>query len=137
MRTVFVLSYCIRYKGEEGVGDGPTREFFTLASREFQKRELNLWLSGEGTAEYVFAPCGLFPAPLKFTQTEDQKKRIIVSLVDDVAHLIQDYFFYLGQLVGKAALDGNPIDLPFSSVFYKLILSDRVQIDDLQVCGAL
>lgn len=51
-----------------------------------------------------------------------------------MVHRIQDYFLYLGQLVGKAALDGNLIDLPFSSVFYKLILSDEVKIDDLQVC---
>ena len=33
----------MKFVNEEGVGNGPTREFFTVFAEELQRRELHLW----------------------------------------------------------------------------------------------
>jgi hypothetical protein len=38
----------VEYLGEIGVGLGPTKEFFTLLSREFQLVSRGMFVSGEG-----------------------------------------------------------------------------------------
>ena len=63
----------LQYTGEEGIGLGPTLEFYSLVSKELQRADLELW-RGDVTSEtrddgtkgpaYVFSRCGLFPAPL-------------------------------------------------------------------------
>lgn len=87
-RTVLELEYF----NEAGTGLGPTLEFYTLLSHELQKKSLGMWRSEEtskpsavkgnaaanrrswppaspgdepsGPEAFVFAPLGLFPAPL-------------------------------------------------------------------------
>ena len=57
----------VEYFDEIGTGLGPTLEFYSLASKEFARRSLNMWRdedeSKEGT--YVHHPKGLYPAPVK------------------------------------------------------------------------
>lgn len=51
------------FSGEEGIGSGPTKEFYTLAAEALRERQLNLWRAAdEGVGGTHFtAPHGLFP----------------------------------------------------------------------------
>lgn len=109
----------VEYKEEVGTGLGPTMEFYTLISHEFQKSGLGMW-RGElprevGTddahvSRFVVAPKGLFPRPW--------------SASTDCASFqeVSKQFRLLGQVVAKAIKDGRILDIPFSKAFYKLIL---------------
>ena len=109
----------VEYKEEVGTGLGPTMEFYTLISHEFQKSGLGMW-RGElpceaGTddahvSRFVVAPKGLFPRP--WSASADCASFQVVS----------KHFHLLGQVVAKAIKDGRILDIPFSKAFYKLIL---------------
>lgn len=109
----------VEYKEEVGTGLGPTMEFYTLISHEFQKSGLGMW-RGElpreaGTDDahvprFVVAPKGLFPRP--WYASADSASFQEVS----------KQFHLLGQVVAKAIKDGRILDIPFSKAFYKLIL---------------
>ena len=90
---IYPIAYscACRYIGEEGVGDGPTREFFTLASQEFQKKKLNMWLCDDGeiqgkgkeegeekSDEHVFSARGLFPRPFSWKTSDKEKSEVLV-----------------------------------------------------------
>ncbi|KAL5716115.1 HECT-type E3 ubiquitin transferase [Ranunculus cassubicifolius] len=94
----------VEYDEEVGTGQGPTMEFFTLVSQEFQKAELGMWREGR---------FGLFPCPW--------------STVSD--ELIQK-FTLLGQIVAKALQDERVFDLTLSVPFYKLILGQKLNLYD-------
>lgn len=107
----------VEYLEEVGTGLGPTIEFYTLISHEFQKVGLGLWrgdLCGSNENEgFVAAPLGLFPRPW--------------SAVVDNLHGVhfQDVhmkFVLLGQVVAKAIKDGRIVDIPLSRAFYRAIL---------------
>lgn len=124
----------VEYNEEVGTGLGPTLEFYTLVSREFQKSGLGMWrqdhisftTSETLQAEYsgiVNSSFGLFPRPWP-------------SSVDasDAAQFpeVVKKFFLLGQIVAKALQDGRVMDLPFSKAFYKLILQQELNLYDIQ-----
>ena len=51
----------VEFAGEEGTGTGPTLEFFTLVSRELQRRDLGIWYEpeaplAEAAREEVYLP---------------------------------------------------------------------------------
>lgn len=56
----------IEYFDEIGTGLGPTLEFYSLASKQFARRDLRMWRDEDETkpGEYVFHPKGLFPLPI-------------------------------------------------------------------------
>ena len=73
MSAVKVLELCtghkavleVEFSGEAGTGTGPTLEFFTLVSREVQRKDLNMWYQSETSkqlaprtqeSELVFTP---------------------------------------------------------------------------------
>lgn len=109
----------VEYKEEVGTGLGPTMEFYTLISHEFQKSGLGMW-RGElpcksGThdthvSRFVVASNGLFPRP--WSASEDPASFQEVS----------ERFHLLGLVVAKAIKDNRILDIPFSKAFYKLIL---------------
>ena len=112
------------YNEEIGTGLGPTLEFYTLVSKEFQKSGIGMWREDHISfptienlqAEYsgiVKSPFGLFPRP--WSPTVDASDGVQFSEVIKK-------FFLLGQIVAKALQDGRVLDLPFAKVFYKLIL---------------
>ncbi|RWV88210.1 hypothetical protein BHE74_00004189 [Ensete ventricosum] len=112
----------VEYTEEVGTGLGPTMEFFTLVSHEFQKVGLDMWRGDlsyagirtiDGCSEFVLAPFGLFPRPWS-TPTDD-------SGVAGFPEVIK-MFLLLGKLVAKAIRDGRILDIPFSRAFYKIIL---------------
>ncbi|KAL6619092.1 hypothetical protein ACP70R_034231 [Stipagrostis hirtigluma subsp. patula] len=118
----------VEYKEEVGTGLGPTMEFYTLISHEFQKSGLGMW-RGEFPVEagndnahglrFVVAPNGLFPRP--WSRSADCAS---FSEVNKRFHL-------LGQVVAKAVKDSRILDIPFSKAFYKLILGQELNMYDI------
>lgn len=55
----------VEYFEEVGTGLGPTLEFYALASKEFGRRDLNMWRDADSNipGEYVQRPQGLYPRP--------------------------------------------------------------------------
>lgn len=87
----------VRFEGEIGNGIGPTSEFYTLVSKEFQKCDL-MWRKD--------VSFGLFPCPRLASSIEQVKTKFVL----------------LGQIVGKAIQNGKLLDIHFSKAFYKLML---------------
>uniref|UniRef100_A0ACD5U1W4 Uncharacterized protein n=1 Tax=Avena sativa TaxID=4498 RepID=A0ACD5U1W4_AVESA len=119
----------VEYEEEVGTGLGPTMEFYTLISHDFQKSGLGMW-RGELPCEAridkthigprtVVAPNGLFPRPW--------------SVSVDCASFseVNKKFQLLGQVLAKAIKDGRILDIPFSKAFYKLILGQELNIYDI------
>lgn len=118
----------IQFEGEVGTGLGPTLEFYTLVSREFQKADLNLWrgenlviMEGEGDSQkklnYTFSRDGLFPATIPKNIKASQLAKI------------KSKFRHLGKFLGKACMDSRMIDLPLSQTFYKWIVEQGQNMD--------
>lgn len=114
----------VEYDEEVGSGLGPTLEFYTLVSHEFQKSGMSMWRDDHSSvtvrksleienSDIVMSPFGLFPCP--WSAAVDTSYGIQFS---DVLKK----FVLLGQVVAKALQDGRVLDLPFSKAFYKLIL---------------
>jgi E3 ubiquitin-protein ligase TRIP12 len=61
----------IEYYDEIGTGLGPTLEFYTEASKQFARRNLQLWRDEDETkpGEHVHHPKGLYPAPMSTADT--------------------------------------------------------------------
>ncbi|XP_010253504.1 PREDICTED: E3 ubiquitin-protein ligase UPL4 isoform X2 [Nelumbo nucifera] len=123
----------VEYSEEVGTGLGPTMEFYTLVSHEFQKAGLGMWredhstpTAGKGlddnSSGFVAAHLGLFPRPWSPSLSADK------TLVSEVIKK----FVLLGKIVAKALQDGRVLDLPFSKAFYKLILEKELCIYDIQ-----
>ncbi|OVA09927.1 HECT [Macleaya cordata] len=121
----------VEYSEEVGTGLGPTMEFYTLVSHEFQKVGLGMWredrsFPNSGKDEepgFVVAPSGLFPRP--WSSSMGTSNGIHFSEVIKK-------FALLGKVVAKALQDGRVLDLPLSKAFYKLLLDQELNIYDIQ-----
>ncbi|KAN0062515.1 Ubiquitin fusion degradation protein 4 [Thecaphora frezii] len=105
----------VEYFEEVGTGLGPTLEFYSLVSKEFARKDLDLWRDDDATgtdSEYVRSPNGLFPAVFdeSLLDSAESRKRIHA-------------FKILGQFVAKALLDSRIIDCNFSPVFIRAVLN--------------
>ncbi|KAJ8502395.1 hypothetical protein ONZ45_g11808 [Pleurotus djamor] len=109
----------VEYFEEVGTGLGPTLEFYSLASKEFARKDLKIWRDSDtsGTGTYVQHPTGLFPSPLS---SED--------IASDGGHKRTHILRVIGQFVAKAMLDSRIIDLHFNKVFLKLVLGESVPL---------
>ena len=116
------------YNEEVGTGIGPTLEFYTLVSHEFQKNGLGMWRDDYGSStsstclqpenrEFVMCLLGLFPRP--WSSSKDASDGSQFSEVINK-------FVLLGQIVAKALQNGRVLDLHISRAFYKLILGQVV-----------
>ncbi|KAJ0088161.1 hypothetical protein Patl1_32033 [Pistacia atlantica] len=103
----------VEYDEEVGTGLGPTLEFYTLVSHEFQKSGLGMWRDDHSSLatrnslqvedfEIVMSPFGLFPRPwssavdtLDVIQFSDVLKKYVL----------------LGQVIAKALQDGRELSL--------------------------
>ncbi|OHT11409.1 hypothetical protein TRFO_19139 [Tritrichomonas foetus] len=104
IRTDFV------FRDENGIGEGPTQEFFALMSKEFCKRKTKLWRDNELIqGEFVYNEKGLFPSITA-------KPRLLKCL---------------GYLCGKAILSKKIIDIPLNPAFFSLILGREVEVEDV------
>uniref|UniRef100_A0A1D1YN22 HECT-type E3 ubiquitin transferase n=1 Tax=Anthurium amnicola TaxID=1678845 RepID=A0A1D1YN22_9ARAE len=121
----------VEFFEEVGIGLGPTLEFYTLVSREFQKIGLGMWRGdhssvtslGAGGSGHVAAPLGLFPRPWS-TATSSSNSIQFTNVIQQ--------FVLLGQIVAKALKDGRVLDLPFSKAFYMLMLQKELDVYDIQ-----
>ncbi|KAI3949984.1 hypothetical protein MKW92_017096 [Papaver armeniacum] len=119
------------YDDEVGTGLGPTLEFYTLVSHEFQKLGMGMWRedrsfpSSEKNVEpgFVVAPSGLFPRPWSASMESSNGVEFPEVL---------KRFVLLGKVVAKALQDGRVMDLPLSKAFYKLALDQDLNIYDIQ-----
>jgi len=134
----------VEFFNEVGTGTGPTLEFYTLLSRELQQRNLGLWHAGERPAdaplapaaaeaasessksdgaeasavkELVWAPHGLFPAPLQSDSPVHDKQLQL--------------FWVIGRTVAKSLQDGRLLDLSLSALFYRRILGLPLDLLDV------
>lgn len=100
----------VEFFEDVGTGLGPTLEFYACASKEFTKKNLNMWRNDHHTddGDYVFCGQGLYPLPYQqeFFDTKNGKK-------------ILGYFKTLGIFVARAMLDSRIIDLNFNPVFFR------------------
>ncbi|KAI3838927.1 hypothetical protein MKX03_002703 [Papaver bracteatum] len=119
------------YDDEVGTGLGPTLEFYTLVSHEFQKLGMGMWRedrnfpSSKKNVEsgFVVAPSGLFPRPWSASMESSNGVEFPEVL---------KRFVLLGKVAAKALQDGRVLDLPLSKAFYKLALDQDLNIHDIQ-----
>lgn len=99
------------YKGEQGIGAGPTQEFLLLFSHELLKKDKHIWRNSciDASNEYVISKNGLFPAP-----NADPK-----------------LFYLIGLLVGKALLMDMIAHLSFNPAFCKLMLGRKITLAEV------
>ncbi|GLT47885.1 hypothetical protein SLA2020_215420 [Shorea laevis] len=125
----------VEYNEEVGTGLGPTLEFYTLVSHEFQKSGLGMWRDDHssfsmmkaycvGNSGILITPFGLFPRPWSPTSNACDGIEFPEVLKKN---------FLLGQIVAKAIQNGRILDLPFSKAFYKLILGQDLSLYDIQL----
>ncbi|KAL4435190.1 hypothetical protein ABPG77_001872 [Micractinium sp. CCAP 211/92] len=69
--------------------------------------------------DLVYAPQGLFPAPLPPGQRGEDSKRV-------------SYFRLLGRAVAKALQDSRLLDIPLSPLLYRLALQRHVDLYDIR-----
>ena len=106
------LRWQFRFTGEVGEGEGPTKEFYTLVSHEYQKHELGLWFGNaqnsvvDDQASYVESPNGLYPKIVKSSNS-----------------LFTELFVYLGKFFAKALLDNIRLDLDLNIEFFRRLLA--------------
>jgi E3 ubiquitin-protein ligase TRIP12 len=113
-------TWSFQFYNENGWGDGPTREFYTLVSRKLRERQLALWRSNDESsddAEYDVA-LGLFPRPCP---PDSPKERQMVQL-----------FRLMGGFIGRALIDDHVPALPLSPVLVRLLRGDVCGVYDVQ-----
>lgn len=121
----------VEYNEEVGTGLGPTLEFYTLVSNEFQKEGLGMWredhsfFTGRLSEDLgaISSPFELFPRPWSSASNTCDGTQFFEVLKK---------FVLLGQIVAKALQDGRVLDLPFSKAFYKVILGQELTLYDIQ-----
>ncbi|GIY28323.1 e3 ubiquitin-protein ligase TRIP12 [Caerostris extrusa] len=109
----------IQYENEVGTGLGPTLEFYSLVSKEFQKGDLDMWrgekvpVNIDEPGSYMYCPLGLFPMPLaKYAKV-------------GVVARVRNRFRLLGKILAKALMDSRILDIPMSLIFYKWMLGQE------------
>ncbi|XP_065854953.1 E3 ubiquitin-protein ligase UPL4 [Euphorbia lathyris] len=119
------------YKEEVGSGLGPTLEFYTLVSQEFQKSGLGMWREDRSSfaataedSEILVSSFGLFPCPWPSTVDTSNDGKQFSEVIEK--------FFLLGKVVAKALQDGRVLDLSFSNAFFKLIIQQELNLYDIQ-----
>lgn len=99
----------IQFRNEVGIGLGPTREFFSLLSREFRKSSRHLFRNDNPKAEYCYHELGLFPSIIACSSS----------------------YYTLGILVAKAISMEMTLDLDFNPTFFDLVRCQVVSIDTI------
>ena len=109
------------FQGEEGVGLGPTLEFYDNIAEEFRTWSIPL---ADGRHHFMWRQCAdnlLFPRPV-----------CLRELPADAVKQIYEIFRLCGTIVAKAIVDDRQIDLPISPLFWRLCIGSQMSIFDLQ-----
>jgi len=119
------------FKDEVGTGLGPTLEFYSTAAQEVKNPKYGFFRR--------LPDLSLYPAvfPLGDEKDWSMKKRETSTLSEKITlteqrNRIRDTFFMIGALLARSLIDGRLIDLPFSPVFWKLLLGESITLDHLQ-----
>ncbi len=133
----------VEFYNEAGSGLGPTLEFYTLLSAEFQRRDLGMWrefeLSTVALANISDEDSGIMeerPGPRagELPVNKRSKELVVCPLGlfpkpimaaqgnNAATTVILDNFRLLGQAAAKAIQDSRLLDIPLSRPFYKVIL---------------
>lgn len=114
----------IQFIGEQGIGLGPTLEFFSLLAADLRRRDAHMWVEdnavmaepSQATATvayqdvtqdvYVLSSAGLFPTPWP---------------ADRIPAAILRRFYVMGITIAKCLQDCRRIDIPLSKPFLKLL----------------
>jgi hypothetical protein len=94
--------------GEEGIGLGPTHEFFTLFSHELCRPNL-VFRSDDPSAPFAHAQNGLFFSPIATEAAVE----------------------VLGCFIGKAILSECLVDIHFNPALFRFLRGQRVEISDV------
>jgi E3 ubiquitin-protein ligase TRIP12 len=143
----------VEFFGEEGTGTGPTLEFYTLVSREFTSKAVNLWrdvdepitkhsgfqeaAGGEGDAAHMeTATSSVTPGPpVDDDQLCTRHGLFPAPLAPDAPAAevarVCDLFALLGRAAAKAIQDGRLLDVPLSGAFYKAMQGKVLTSDDV------
>lgn len=114
----------IEYYNEVGSGLGPTMEFYSVISHEFQRADLQMWrdaglqLSSKVNLGYVASANGLFPKPLASMEQNSRFEK-----------KINDLFWYLGVFLARALFDCRVADIDLNPLFFRML---RLANEDLQ-----
>ncbi|CAM8924666.1 unnamed protein product [Rhodiola kirilowii] len=120
----------VEFGDEVGTGLGPTLEFYTLVSHEFQRRDLGMWREDslaqdtEEVGGFLVSRFGLFPRPWNCLDNGSDE-----TLSSEVIKK----FSLLGRIVAKALHDGRVLDIHLSKAFYKIVLGQDLNLYDIQL----
>ena len=140
----------VEFFGEEGTGTGPTLEFYTLLSREFTSKTINLWrdvdepitkhsdfqeaAEGGSHVEPTTSSVTTGP-PVDDDQLCTRHGLFPAPLAPDAPAAevtrVCDLFALLGRAAAKAIQDGRLLDVPLSSAFYKAMQGKVLTPDDV------
>jgi len=112
------------FEGEEGVGLGPTLEFYDNIAEEFKTWKIEIADSkSQATKEFTMwrttKEGWLFPSPLCIKSFDQAKIKQVYEM-----------FRLCGTIIAKAIVDDRMIDLPISPLFWKLCLGSQMSIFD-------
>lgn len=95
-----------QYVDEEGTGLGPTLEFYSLVSKEFAQKKLNMWRTPEYYEETDYVTGSLFPKP--------------ICSIDGDKTKVLELFDRLGIFLARSLLDNRLVDFRFNTAFFQL-----------------
>eukprot|EP01105_Mastigella_eilhardi_P018724 TRINITY_DN435_c0_g1_i1.p1 TRINITY_DN435_c0_g1~~TRINITY_DN435_c0_g1_i1.p1 ORF type:complete len:1502 (+),score=362.71 TRINITY_DN435_c0_g1_i1:242-4507(+) len=152
----------VEYFGEPGSGLGPTLEFFTLVSHEFQRLRLEVWHTEEIARQQQQQQQQQQPAAASEATPETEPQSQLAG-TDDAGEYVYSLgglfpkpvnpaqwdaldrervargmppldtlFFLMGKLVAKALLDQRLLDMRFSDAFLRWCLGEALSLGDLR-----
>nr|CCC51912.1 putative ubiquitin-protein ligase [Trypanosoma vivax Y486] len=102
------LPLSVKFENEDGVGVGPTIEFYNILSRRLQDKQLNMWRTEEFVDASGAVACRVqLPLYPSAHQTAESLS----------------YFELLGLLVGRVLMEGHVVELPLHPCFTRSILA--------------
>ena len=113
-------TWTFTFYGEIGTGIGPTKEFYSVFSRDCKRFEYDLW-SGEPSKSrdgvlYVNPQLGLFPSP---KPSGNPRAEHCLSAI--------------GMVMAKSLMDEHRMDINFSDAFYKCLFKKNLEAQQLSL----
>ena len=110
----------IIFFGEQAVGEGPTKEFYSEFSRDCQRFDRGLWSGEPGEVfdgvSYVKSESGLFPSP---RLSADSNANSSLTAI--------------GVIMAKSLIDNRQLDINFSNAFYKCLFQSNPYVQHLSI----
>lgn len=151
------LPISFEFKGDVGVGEGPTAQFYTLLAKEFSNNSLSLWNSeaqsvlGESNS-IIPSLEGLYPKPMNSsslklseevnTILQDRVSNCLSGISLHTASSMSMAYYTVGIALGRAFVDNRvfPLHLSsalamflqFGSPFYKVAFVTNATSNNIQ-----